>query len=161
MRSRTWQYAGPLSLIPLAAFLPYFCSIFLINYLQGAMNSYRRWNNFVTPLYMMPHPIVRLSFAPLAHTTERQLTWLTLTFGGRQLFSTGVCPLRKFSYRLRMFSFFFVGPDRSYIGQHICVFHQRFTSFLGYGGAFPRVCACGGHHAERPSALVWFHLLAV
>eukprot|EP01127_Copromyxa_protea_P002439 TRINITY_DN1232_c0_g1_i4.p1 TRINITY_DN1232_c0_g1~~TRINITY_DN1232_c0_g1_i4.p1 ORF type:complete len:931 (-),score=167.43 TRINITY_DN1232_c0_g1_i4:142-2934(-) len=56
---------------------------------KGAVNSYQRWNSFITPLYLMPQPLVRISLAPLAHTTERQLTWLTLCFGGKQGFSQG------------------------------------------------------------------------
>lgn len=71
---------------------------------KGAMNSYSRWNSFITPLYTMTHPLIRLAHAPLAHTTgtfcnhlllvnlnrlERQLTWLTLCFGGKQTFSSG------------------------------------------------------------------------
>ena len=54
------------------------------------MNSYRRWNAFITPQYRMAHPLVRLAFNPLAHTTERQLSWLTMAFGGKQMFSNGV-----------------------------------------------------------------------
>lgn len=38
----------------------------------------------------MAFPLIRLSLAPLVHTTERQLTWLTLCFGGCQSFSRGV-----------------------------------------------------------------------
>eukprot|EP01125_Pyxidicula_operculata_P012759 TRINITY_DN4197_c0_g3_i2.p1 TRINITY_DN4197_c0_g3~~TRINITY_DN4197_c0_g3_i2.p1 ORF type:complete len:1095 (+),score=120.04 TRINITY_DN4197_c0_g3_i2:560-3844(+) len=56
---------------------------------KGAMNSFGRWNAFVTPAYLMPKKLVRLAFTPLAHATERQLTWLTLCFGGQQVFFSG------------------------------------------------------------------------
>lgn len=61
------------------------------NGFQGSISSYRRWNAIIT--HYLPttvHPVVRLSFMPLAHFMERQGLWITLIEGGRQLFASGV-----------------------------------------------------------------------
>lgn len=49
---------------------------------KGAMMSDKRWNQFVTNGYAMPNPVRLLSFAPLAHVSERQLTWICAFYGG-------------------------------------------------------------------------------
>lgn len=56
---------------------------------KGALNVYARWNSFITFLYLMSSPLVRLSFMPLAHNTERQQSHLTTCFGGKMAFSRG------------------------------------------------------------------------
>ena len=56
---------------------------------KGAVNVYGRWNRFITFLYLMSSPLVRLSFMPLAHNTERQQSHLTTCFGGKMAFSRG------------------------------------------------------------------------
>jgi fatty acid CoA ligase FadD9 len=56
---------------------------------KGAVNSFARWNNFITYIYNMPMPLIRLSFMPLAHNTERQQSHLTMTYGGKMCFSRG------------------------------------------------------------------------
>lgn len=56
---------------------------------KGAINVYGRWNSFITFLYLMSSPLVRLSFMPLAHNTERQQSHLTTCFGGKMAFSRG------------------------------------------------------------------------
>jgi long-subunit acyl-CoA synthetase (AMP-forming) len=49
---------------------------------KGAMMTDLRWNKFVTNGYLMPTPIRILSFAPLGHVSERQLTWIVAYYGG-------------------------------------------------------------------------------
>lgn len=56
---------------------------------KGAVNVYGRWNKFITFLYSMSSPLVRLSFMPLAHNTERQQSHLTTLYGGKMCFSRG------------------------------------------------------------------------
>ena len=50
-----------------------------------------RWNSFVNYNWMMPDPLVHLSYAPLAHTMERQHVGIIFTFGGKIGFYQGVC----------------------------------------------------------------------
>lgn len=56
---------------------------------KGAIKTYEQWNIFISTIYSMPTPLVRLSFMPLAHNTERHHLYLTLTFGGKMCFSKG------------------------------------------------------------------------
>jgi fatty acid CoA ligase FadD9 len=56
---------------------------------KGAVNTYARWNAFISYIYNMPMPLVRLSFMPLAHNTERQQSQLTMCYGGKMCFSRG------------------------------------------------------------------------
>lgn len=53
---------------------------------KGAVNTCARWNKFISELYLMPNPLVRLSFMSIAHVTERQQFWLTVMNGGRMAF---------------------------------------------------------------------------
>jgi long-subunit acyl-CoA synthetase (AMP-forming) len=59
---------------------------------KGAVNTYARWNKFITELYLMPNPLVRLSFMSIAHVTERQQFWLTLMNGGCMAFHNDGTP---------------------------------------------------------------------
>lgn len=56
---------------------------------KGIYNTFERWNLFITHIYMIPTPLIRLSFLPLSHTTEKQLLYLTLGYGGVMVLSNG------------------------------------------------------------------------
>ncbi|KNC50594.1 thioester reductase domain-containing protein [Thecamonas trahens ATCC 50062] len=56
---------------------------------KGAVMTCDRWNKFITAPYLMPFPIIRISFAPFAHVAERQTLYITMACGGRFGFYTG------------------------------------------------------------------------
>lgn len=56
---------------------------------KAVPSTYYRWNYFISQIYFMTFPLVRLSFMLLSHTTERQLIYITLCFGGKVVFSRG------------------------------------------------------------------------
>lgn len=56
---------------------------------KGTVSTYDRWNKFIITLYGMSFPLVRLSFLPLSHSTERQLMFLTICFGGKAAIHSG------------------------------------------------------------------------
>lgn len=56
---------------------------------KGIYNTSERWNLFLTHIYMISTPLIRLSFLPFSHTTEKQLLYLTLCYGGIMVLSNG------------------------------------------------------------------------
>lgn len=56
---------------------------------KGVVNTYSRWNRFISHAYPVPQPLVRVSFLPMALNTERHLFHLTILVGGQMVFSRG------------------------------------------------------------------------